>query len=84
MKLTQQKILIASLVINVVLVGTGLFLAGRAYYWKAVKPTYRDYYQNKISLFRTLRQDQCRDRVRGRQPDRPVRLGESSSAGATS
>lgn len=54
MKLSYKKILIASLAFNFILVSTGLFLAGRAYYWKAVKPTFRDYYQNKISLFRTF------------------------------
>jgi lysophospholipase L1-like esterase len=54
MKLSKKKILIASLIFNFLLVSLGLFLAGRAYYWNAVKPTYRDYYQNKISLFRTF------------------------------
>jgi lysophospholipase L1-like esterase len=54
MKLSYKKILIVSLILNFLLVGTGLFLAARAYYWKAVKPTFRDYYQNKISLFRTF------------------------------
>ncbi len=51
-KLTHKNILVASLIINIVLGGSGLYLAGRAFYWKVVKPTLRDYYQNKISLYR--------------------------------
>lgn len=52
MKIPHKKILIASIIINVILGGTGLYLVGRAFYWKVVKPTLRDYYQNKISLYR--------------------------------
>ena len=54
MRIPHKKILIVSLIINIIFGGTGLYLAGRAFYWQVVKPTLRDYYQNKISLFRTF------------------------------
>jgi lysophospholipase L1-like esterase len=59
MKITHRNIFAASIVLNILLIGTGLFFLGRAYYWNVIKPTLRDYYQNKISLYHSFGKKQA-------------------------
>jgi lysophospholipase L1-like esterase len=54
MKPAYKKLLASSLIVNAILGGTGMFLFARAYYLDAIKPTLRDYYQNKASLYRSM------------------------------
>ncbi|OHD65201.1 MAG: hypothetical protein A2176_14195 [Spirochaetes bacterium RBG_13_51_14] len=50
-----KKILIVSITANLIFVIVAAVLLSRAYYKKIVKPNQRDYYQDKVSLFRIER-----------------------------
>jgi lysophospholipase L1-like esterase len=54
MKISIKKICIASLLVNLVFVIVASMFFAKGYYRKIYKPYLRDYYQNRVSLFRSL------------------------------